>query len=311
MLYRWIAGACVLVAAAGCGGTDEQPEQSPSPSASALPVAPNGPAAGVVAVGSYGDSPAGSLIAGAYTAALNSAGIPADVVPQTDTAAALAALAADRVDVVGVPLGEAAAAEGIPLAAGTSTDSALDALRDSVESSGATLLDPAAAVDGPTFAVRAVYARRNAVATLSDLARQSVALPVVLAGPLGCRSDPLCRPALVLGYGAAIGAPVSTPEQRVPQRVAARGATVGAIRSSDSSLDRLRLRVLEDDRAVLPPATIVAVAGPQAGEDVRRVVERVNERLTTDALRQMDAAVAAGADPMAAADAWVTTNLSE
>ncbi len=84
------------------------------------------------------------------------------------------------------------------------------------------------------------------------------------------------------------------------------------MRSTDGALDELGLVLLADDREALPPSRIVPLirrdlAASSAGD----VVRAVQARLTTAALRQMDAAAADGASPAAVADAWMTVNLLE
>lgn len=323
MLLR-IGVAATLLVAAGCASDQpDPPAPTPEPSAAAT-----------VVVAAYGVG-AGELVANTYAAALNGGGIPARVRVAPDSAGALTLLVRGGADLAGVPASDAAAyftaaaprasasgptpggptlsgtASGSPTPSATELEPSVSQVTEAAATAGLAVLAIGEAADGAAFAVRQIFAESNSVTSLSDLAEYSESEDVVLAGGPGCRRRPFCLPVLESGYGVQGAELLSIPAGAVPMAVANRQATVGEIRSTDADAVADRLQYLDDDLSLLPPANIVALIQDDSAPDVRAVVDRVQERLTTQDLRLMAEAVAAGASPAQAADGWVTTNLVE
>jgi len=319
-----IAVAATLMVAAGCASDQpEPPAPTPEPST-----------AGTVVVAAYG-SGAGELVANTYAAALNGGGIPARVRVAPDSAGALTLLVRGRADLAGVPASDAAAyftaaalrasasgptpggptpsaaASGSPTPSATGLEPSVSLVTDAAAAAGLAVLATGEAADGGAFAVREVFAESNSVTSLSDLAEYSESDDVVLASGPGCRRRPFCLPVLESGYGIRVADLLRVPAGAVATAVEQRRATFGETRSTDAAVPVDRLRYLDDDLSLLPPANIVPLIVDASAPDVRAVVDRVQERLTTRDLQLMAQAVAAGASPAQAADAWVTTNLVE
>ena len=134
-----------------------------------------------------------------------------------------------------------------------------------------------------------------------------------VAAPLDCATNAYCAPGLASTYGIDITEALS-PTPRIADSVDALRAgevDVAVVLSGGPYADDPGLVVLEDDRSMLGAdhvvplyrASLVEVYGRALVSDL----DALSALLTLEALRSLDAAVAAGATPAAAAGEWLAT----
>jgi osmoprotectant transport system substrate-binding protein len=171
-----------------------------------------------------------------------------------------------------------------------------------------TALAPAPAQNANTFAVTRETAEREHLQRLSDLA--AVAPDLTFGGPPECPTRPLCLEGLEQRYGVhfahvlALDAGGPTTRQALEQ-----GAIdVGLLFTTDPALATGDLVALEDDRGLQPAENVTPLVRTEVldrwGDDVTAALDALSARLTTDALRRLDAS-AASASPAAVARAWL------
>lgn len=171
----------------------------------------------------------------------------------------------------------------------------LDILKELTEPKGLTVLDPSQATDQNAFAVTEEYATANNLKTLSDLGKSGKS--VVLVSTEECPSRPLCGVALERTYGIdisknlpfAFGAPAGK------KQVVDGKAQLVLVATTDATLAKDNLVVLEDDKGVQPAENLVPIVGkgsPIAKDaEVIAALKKFNDGLTTDELAELNAQV--------------------
>jgi osmoprotectant transport system substrate-binding protein len=183
-------------------------------------------------------------------------------------------------------------------------------LRPIVVARGLRILRPARAQDQNGFVVSAFTARELGVQTLSDL--RSHASTLRFGGPAECPSRPLCLRGLEATYGLRFAEfiPLDAGGPLTIEAIRNDLVDVALVFSSDGSLDDPDLVLLEDDRVLQPPEHVVpivhAAVADRFGARLVRALDAVSGELTTEELRHMNAAVAAGGVPAEVARAWLT-----
>jgi osmoprotectant transport system substrate-binding protein len=169
-------------------------------------------------------------------------------------------------------------------------------------------LEPAPAQDVNVFVVTEETAAALGLVHISDLSGSAAGLRI--GGPVECPGRPLCLEGLQTRYGLDFA-------EFVPQRSLAVTAEalrrneidVGVLFSSAPEVSEGPFVVLDDDRRLQPPENIVPLVRQAAldrwGPTLERALDRLSRRLTTSALRSMNAAVGDGDSVETAAAAWL------
>jgi osmoprotectant transport system substrate-binding protein len=170
-------------------------------------------------------------------------------------------------------------------------------------------LTAAPAQDANAFVVTRETAARHHLQRLSDLA--AVAPQLTFGGPPECPTRPLCLEGLESRYGVHFGNVIAIDDPGGPStREAIEQGTidVGLLFTTDPALQGGDLVALEDDQGLQPAENVTPLVRTEVmdrwGADVTATLDALSARLTTEALRALDAA-AAGASPAAAARDWL------
>src|SRR6266481_512922 len=151
-----------------------------------------------------------------------------------------------------------------------------DAIRARLVASGLTISEPLGFNNTYALAVRADTAERLGLAKISDLSRHDRLTAVFTSGFLE-REDGW--PGLKRHYGLAIGN-VRVMEHALTYRAIAAGEVdVMDVFSTDGQLERLRLRILKDDRGFFPDYSAVLLARRDMAERYPRTWARLREVL--------------------------------
>jgi osmoprotectant transport system substrate-binding protein len=160
-----------------------------------------------------------------------------------------------------------------------------------------TPLKPAQAQDANAFAVTKKYADENNLKTLSDLAK--LGKSIKLGAAPDCDKRPDCKIGLEKTYGLDISAVVptgfGTDETKADLKS---GATqLGQVGTSDGTLTKDGLVLLEDDKGLQNAENLVPIANAAWLSDHQEAVPALNalaEVLTTEDLAAMIAQVSIG-----------------
>jgi osmoprotectant transport system substrate-binding protein len=177
-----------------------------------------------------------------------------------------------------------------------------------------SILNPAPADDTDTVTVTAATAQRWNLKSIADL------VPYAAEVKFGAPSEFLNRdrglPGLKAKYGLDIKPDnfVSISDGGGPATVKAlSGGTVTAanIFSTSPAIPQNKFVVLEDPKNVFLPGNVVPLVSSQKmSEDLKKVLDAVSARLTTQDLTELNASVSgnSGVDPDEAARQWVAVN---
>lgn len=178
-------------------------------------------------------------------------------------------------------------------------------LRDRLEPSDLTALNPSPAVDTNMFAVTRSTAARYDLETISDLV--PVAGQLTLGGPPECPARPFCLAGLEKTYGLRFkgfrsldaGGPLSKDALEAGE------IDVALVFSTDGAVFARGLIVLEDDKALQLADNIVPLIRTSvASSRVRAILNGVSAALTTAELAKLNIR-AQDEDPAALADSWL------
>jgi osmoprotectant transport system substrate-binding protein len=183
---------------------------------------------------------------------------------------------------------------------------AVGALKIVLATHGATVLDPAPAIDGDVFAVTRATATTYHLTTLSSLT--AVAGQLVLGGPPACPQLPRCEPGLQNTYGMHFASFTALDDAGPITVSALQGGEVqvAELRSTDSSIVQHDFVVLADDRHLQPADNLVPVIRRSVDTPaIAGALNRLSARLTTAELAQLTRAVDIDGDPGAVALRWL------
>jgi osmoprotectant transport system substrate-binding protein len=286
---RAAASTLVLLVAAGCSSAS-----SPS-SDEATDVLHDD----AITVASF-DFPESELLAELYSQSLERAGLSVQRAFDLGSREEVApALVAGLVEVVPEYAGTALQFHSLGRVAGSADPDATHAALDAVlRRRGLAALAPAPAQDANTFVVTRRWAARAAVGELSALAATSGKLR--FGGPPECPERPLCLPGLRDRYGIAFGSFVRLDAGGVLTRQALTDGhvDVALLFSTDPSLTTGEFVELEDDRGLQPAENITPVVHEEVVDrfgaaGAVRALDAVSRLLTTDDVREMNAALRA------------------
>ncbi len=162
------------------------------------------------------------------------------------------------------------------------------------EKVGITLMTPSPAADQNAFAVRADFARENALVTMSDLAALSASTDIRLGGPPECPQRPFCQPGLESTYGLKVAefVPLDAGGPLTKAALAQGSIDVGLIFSSDGGVAANDFLVLADDLGVQQVDNVVpTVVTTAVTPELTRILNEVSAAMTTDDLIAMNKAV--------------------
>jgi osmoprotectant transport system substrate-binding protein len=189
----------------------------------------------------------------------------------------------------------------------TQTSTAVPALKRALASSGATVLNPAPAIDTNVFAVTKATARKYHLTTLSSL--KSVASKLTLGGPPECPQRPTCLEGLESLYGIHFKAFTSTDEAG-PITVAdlKNGSVqVAELFSSDGNVLENGFVQLTDNKHLQPADYLIPVIRKSVDTPaVTSALNKLSAKLTTQQLSELNIKVTDNHDdPAAVASQWL------
>lgn len=308
------ATLALALGAAACGSSSSGGKGSVA--TSSVPTFCGGQSgSGKVIVGAFNFSES-ELLANLYSAALNKCGFKASVKAlgarevvypalKKGTLAAVPEYAATLTDFIN----DAANGANAPTKASGDINKTMTALRAELPSN-LVALDPAAATDKNSFAVKASFASANNITTMSQLGTYSQSHPLALGGPAECQTRPFCEPGLKQTYGMKFSKFV-TLDAGGPLTVKAlkQGKVdVGLVFSSDPTVTQAGLTVLTDDKNLQASDNIVAIVAKKYSTGAfASAVNAVDSKLTQDVLVGLNKSVGIQRTPIpAAASAFLT-----
>jgi osmoprotectant transport system substrate-binding protein len=265
---------------------------------------------GAIAVASF-DFPESVLLAELYAQAIEGSGVPVirylDLGPREIV---MPALEKGLVEVVPEYAGSALVFVSLGDHQGSpDIETTESELRETLAGAGVRVLTPSPAADQNGVAVTRATADRYDLQAISDL--EPLAPQMVFGGPVECQVRPLCLPGLEERYGLRFRS-FAILDTGGPRTVdALRTGEVGAalLFSSDAALQANDLVLLHDDRGLQPADNVTPLVRAETLERwpaVGPLLDRVSSALTTEQLRQMNAAVSIqGRPPAAVAAEWL------
>ena len=157
---------------------------------------------------------------------------------------------------------------------------------------GLVALTPSAAVDQNAFAVTTATQTKYNLSKLSDLAPIGGQLTLG-AGP-ECPTRPYCQPGLKKTYGITFKAfkPLDTDGPLTRAAFKNGSIDVGLVFSSDGDLKTNNLVVLQDDKHLEAADNVVPIVRQAvATDELKRVLNNIDAKLTTDDLITMNSQV--------------------
>jgi osmoprotectant transport system substrate-binding protein len=156
------------------------------------------------------------------------------------------------------------------------------------------VLNPAAATDKNSFAVKKSLATAHNIQTLTQLGTYSKAHPLTLAGPPECPTRPFCEPGLKHTYGihfkgfkqTDVGGPLTI------KALTSGKADVGLVFTSDPTVEQKGLVVLTDDKNLQASDNVVPlVASSLATGAAANALNAVDSKLDQSTLVDLNKAV--------------------
>jgi osmoprotectant transport system substrate-binding protein len=190
-------------------------------------------------------------------------------------------------------------------------DATHDALSEALVGSPAVALEPSPAQDANAFVVTQKTAQRYGLTTISDL--KDVAPKLVLGGPPECPTRPLCLLGLEEAYGLRFGGflPLDAGGPLTEQAIDDGYADVAVMFTTHPRLTGRDLIALKDDLDLQPAENVTPLVREEIverwGATFEEVVNTVSKRISTRALRQLNAEIAAGTDSSTVAEMWLTS----
>jgi osmoprotectant transport system substrate-binding protein len=301
-LARKVAVALVapmLMFAAACGSDDKDAKVTKDPTAVD---------GGKVTLVSQ-QFPEADIMTEMYAALLTKAGFQVDTKALTSRDVYLPALekgdvqiSTDYLSSFTEALNRQANGDKAKLVASHDADATLAQLKKLGEKYGVTALEPAQAQDANAFAVTKKFAQENNLTTLSDLA--ALNQEIVLGAAPDCDSRPDCKLGLEGTYGLKIKSvtPTGFGSDETKADLKSGDSQLGQVGTSDATLDKDGLVILEDDKGLQNAENLVPIvntawltAHPTAAD----ALNPLSEVLTTDDLAGLIAEVSVGREKAA------------
>jgi osmoprotectant transport system substrate-binding protein len=192
-------------------------------------------------------------------------------------------------------------------ATATQTSTALPALKSLLGPKGATVLEPAPAIDTNVFAVTQATASKYHLTTLSSA--KPVASQLVLGGPPECPTRPTCELGLQNTYGLHFKSFTSLDEAGPITVSALKSGEVqmAELFSSDGSIVQNSFVQLTDDKHLQPADYLIPVIRKSVNTPaVAAALNGLSAKLTTDELSNLNIKVTVNHDdPSTVAQQWL------
>jgi osmoprotectant transport system substrate-binding protein len=177
-----------------------------------------------------------------------------------------------------------------PKVASPDVDATLAELKKFAANDGVTVLEPAKAEDANAFAVTKEFAETNHLTTLSDLGASG--LSVKLGGNTDCPERPDCQKGLEDTYGIKISGfePTGFGSQATKDDLVKGVTQIGSVGTTDATLDRLGLVLLEDDKHLQNAENLVPIVNTdwlKDHEDAKTALDKLSKVLTTEDLTML------------------------
>jgi osmoprotectant transport system substrate-binding protein len=169
-------------------------------------------------------------------------------------------------------------------------DATLKELNKLAAKDGLTALEPAQAEDANAFAVTKEFATANNLTTLSDLGASG--LSVKLGGNSDCPQRADCQKGLEDTYGIKVGGfePTGFDSQATKDDLVNGVTQIGSVGTTDATLDKLGLVILEDDKHLQNAENLVPIVNSDWLKDndkARTALDKLSAVLTTADLTEM------------------------
>ncbi len=170
---------------------------------------------------------------------------------------------------------------------------AYDQARASFAREGLTALAPTPFTDSNAVGMTQVRAQELGIETISDL--KDKASRLTLSGSTECQSRTDCKLGLERVYGLKFKRYLPTPLEDRHSVLTKGRADVSIVFSTDGQIAAQDLLVLEDDRRLFPPYNVSLIvndkAAEAAGADLPRIVEQVQQDLSTKVMQELNSRV--------------------
>jgi osmoprotectant transport system substrate-binding protein len=195
---------------------------------------------------------------------------------------------------------------GVPLPAGNNIALAVPADKKFLAKFGATVLNPAPAIDTNVFVVTQATAKKYHLTTVSSL--KSVASKLVLGGPPECPTNALCEPGLEKTYGLHFKSFKSLDESGPLSVAALKNGEVQVVElfSSDGNVVSNNFVALTDNKHLEGADHIIPVIRDSIDTPgVAKVLNALSAKLTTVAISKLNLLVTAQKEnPVTVAQNW-------
>jgi len=196
---------------------------------------------------------------------------------------------------------------GTPQAAGDNISTAIPADQKALASHGVTVLPASKALDTNVFAVTSATAKKDHLTTISSL--KPYASKMTLGGPPECPTFAGCEPGLKKVYGLNFAGFKSLDEAGPLSVAALKNGEVQVVElfSSDGNVVSNNFVALTDNKHLEGADYIVPVIRKSVDTSgVAEVLNKIDAKLTTDAISKLNLDVTAKQEqPAAVAQAWV------
>ncbi len=189
----------------------------------------------------------------------------------------------------------------------TQTSTAIPALKQALGAQGATVLNPAPAIDTNVFAVTQATAEKYHLTTVSSLA--PVASQLVLGGPPECPQRPTCLEGLMSVYGLHFKNFMATDEAGPISVADLKNGTVQVVElfSSDGNVLQNGFVQLTDDKHLQPADYLIPVIRKSVDTPAAAAaLNAMSAKLTTAQLSELNIKVSVEhLDPATVASQWL------
>jgi len=184
---------------------------------------------------------------------------------------------------------------------------AIPALKKALAPSGATVLNPAPAIDTNVFVVTRATAKKYHLTTVSSLKKHAGSF--ILGGPPECPTRPTCLLGLQKVYGLKFLSFKSLDEAGPISVAALKQGQVQVVElfSSDGNVVENGFVALQDDKHLQPADHVIPVIRKSVDTpQVSSLLNKLSAKLTTAQLSKLNIEVNGGQSPAAVAQQWVS-----
>ena len=196
-------------------------------------------------------------------------------------------ISADYLSSMTEALNRKANGDGASPVASPDADATLKELNKLAAKDGLTALEPAKAQDANAFAVTEQFAQEHNLTTLSDLG--AAGIEVKLGGNSDCPQRADCQKGLEDTYGVKVGGfePTGFGSQATKDDLVKGVTQIGSVGTTDATLDKLGLVILEDDKNLQNAENLVPIVNSKwlkDHKDAQKALDKLSAVLTTEDL---------------------------